>query len=216
MILPTLRHVSSSLLNIAFNYVILTSKRLKIDESHALKHSMDVFNYANNIFESSVDKYPYLNDQRNIISVSSILHDMCDNKYTTDEEEELSNINQLLSPHLNERERNTVNNIISTMSYSKVKKNGYPELNEFQTAYHIVREADLLAGYDINRCIIYGINKEGLSYTEAVKRAFDIYDTRMSSYITHDLFVSEYSVKKAYELNEIAKEDICSLKKLIF
>ena len=29
------------------------------------------------------------------------------------------------------------------MSYSKVKKSGFPDMNEFQTAYHIVRESDL-------------------------------------------------------------------------
>jgi hypothetical protein len=45
--------------------------------------------------------------------------------------------------------------IISKMSYSKVKSNGFPCIGPFQTAYNIVREADLLSDYDFYRCIIY-------------------------------------------------------------
>ena len=37
----------NNILNAAFNYVILTSKNYNIDESHSLKHSIEVFNYAN-------------------------------------------------------------------------------------------------------------------------------------------------------------------------
>ena len=45
------------------------------------------------------------------------------------------------------------------MSYSKVNKNGFPELGNYQLCYNIVREADLLASYNIDRCIIYQMIK---------------------------------------------------------
>jgi hypothetical protein len=45
-----------NLINQAFRFVIQTSQEYCIDESHALKHSMEVFNYANNIYESEVKK----------------------------------------------------------------------------------------------------------------------------------------------------------------
>ena len=52
-----------------------------------------------------------------------------------------------------------IGDIIGSMSYSKVKKNGFPELGDYQTEYNIVREADLLAAYDIDRAIIYRIKE---------------------------------------------------------
>jgi hypothetical protein len=63
----------SSLVNIAFNYVIYNTKKFNIDESHALKHSMEVFNFANNIFNSELKKNPYLEEQQDIISVSAFI-----------------------------------------------------------------------------------------------------------------------------------------------
>ena len=41
------------LINSAFNYVIQTSNFYSIDESHALKHSMEVFHLTNKIYFSS-------------------------------------------------------------------------------------------------------------------------------------------------------------------
>jgi len=61
-----------------------------------------------------------------------------------------------------------IGKIIGTMSYSKVKANGYPELGEYQLAYHIVREADLLAAYDIDRCIIYTMYRDNCEYNKAL------------------------------------------------
>jgi hypothetical protein len=52
----------SSIMNCAFQYVINTSKRYNIDESHALKHSMDVLHYSNKIYQSELTKNPYLKD----------------------------------------------------------------------------------------------------------------------------------------------------------
>ena len=37
--------VLMNLINIGFKYVVETSKTFNIDESHALKHSMEVFGY---------------------------------------------------------------------------------------------------------------------------------------------------------------------------
>ena len=55
-----------------------------------------------------------------------------------------------------------------------------------------------------------------MEYTDAVKRAIDLYDSRMSKYIEDDLFISEYAIKKANELNNQSKYDISVLQKLIF
>ena len=38
-----------------------------------------------------------------------------------------------------------IGKIIGTMSYSKVKANGYPDLGEYQLAYHIVRGSGFIS-----------------------------------------------------------------------
>ena len=200
----------NKLINIAFNYVILTSKQMHIDESHALKHSMDVFNFATQIYNSEIKNNPSLIYQKEIISISAILHDMCDKKYM-DEKEGLYNINNYLSNYISNSEINSISNIISTMSYSKVKQHGYPELGDIQMAYHIVREADLLAGYDVNRCIIYGIMRENLEYTDSVIRASQLFDERMFNYRSDNLFITEFSINKSIYLENESKQQLDNL-----
>jgi hypothetical protein len=200
--------------NVAFKYVIWNSKTLNIDESHALKHSMDVFNYANEIYYSELKTNPYLTDHYEIITASAILHDMCDKKYV-DETIAVKNIECVLTDYLNVTEIETVSKIISTISYSKVKLNGYPDLQQYQLAYNIVREADLLSAYDINRCIIYGLMKENLSYTDSTKRAIQLFETRMGKYKSDNLFITECSKQKSTILEANAKNEIAILQKLI-
>jgi hypothetical protein len=86
------------------------------------------------------------------------------------------------------------------MSYSKVKKNGYPDLGEYQLAYHIVREADLLAAYDIDRCVIFGMAVTKLNYTDAFARATELYRERVLTYRSDGLFVTDWSKRKSLEL----------------
>ena len=53
-----------NLINIGFKYVMETSKTFNIDESHALKHSMEVFGFAKKIYDSEVKANPYLENQK--------------------------------------------------------------------------------------------------------------------------------------------------------
>jgi hypothetical protein len=48
----------------AFDLVILLSKKFNIDESHSLKHSMEVYNFALKIYESEVGMNHYLEQQK--------------------------------------------------------------------------------------------------------------------------------------------------------
>ena len=146
--------------NQAFRCVMEFTRRYNIDESHAVKHSMEVKRFAEQIYESEVAKNPQLESQKNIIIGSAILHDMCDHKYVSDEAAVIGEIREYMRDWFTDAEFDVVRSIISTMSYSKVMKVGFPNLHEYQTAYHIVREADLLASYDIDRCIIFGMMVE--------------------------------------------------------
>ena len=91
--------------------------------------------------------------------------------------------------------------IINTMSYSKVKVKGFPELGEYQLAYHIVREADLLAAYDIDRCIMYTMYRDNNDYTKALTIALDLFDYRVFKMRSDRLFITKFSKKLSLSLH---------------
>ena len=201
------------IINYAFNYVIHTCKRINIDESHALRHSMDVFHFANKIYDSELIENPLLRDHREIIMCSAILHDMCDKKYMN-EKEGIASMNAYMKDFVSYDELLIMNNIISSMSYSTVKNQGYPELNKYNLAYHIVREADLLAAYDVERCIIYQMMHENCDYVSSLKCAKDLFHNRMFKYIDEQLFVTQYSKELSQQLHNDALKKLIELDKI--
>ena len=205
---------ASTIVNAAFNFVIFTSNKYNIDESHSLKHSIDVFNFANKIYNSEINKSPFLLEQKDIIHASAILHDMCDKKYMN-EGDGVLNINKYMEPYMPQTELKVVSDIISTMSYSKVKKNGYPNLGNYQLAYNIVREADLLSAYDVDRCLIYQMMHEKFNYSDSLKLVYDLFENRVLKYRGDNLFITNYSKSKSYDLHAKAVEDLLEMKKLI-
>ena len=118
------------LFSILFNYVLFTISKYNIDESHGLSHAMNSLTYANSIFETEVIEKPHIASHEKIIYISSVLHDMCDKKYM-DQKTGIQDISKFISSFGHEHsltsdEINVVENIIGTMSYSYVKKNGFP------------------------------------------------------------------------------------------
>ena len=204
----------NALINYAFDYVTETIKKHNIDESHSLKHSMEVFRFAKQIYESEVLKHPFLENQKEIIFAAAIGHDMCDKKYMN-ETAGVTNYKKYLSDFMMQDDLEIMGKIISTMSYSKVKKYGYPNLDEYQLAYHIVREADLLAAYDIDRCIMYTMHRDNLKYTETLSEVFDLFDYRVFKMRSDRLFKTAYSKKESLKLQRKAKKDVASLKNVL-
>ena len=191
------------LINAAFECVIKISAKYNIDESHSLKHSMEVYKFAKEIYESEVGMNPFLKKQERVIIASAILHDMCDHKYM-DETKGIADIKDNMSFVLTAEELEIVEKIITTMSYSKVKRYGYPDLGKYQLAYHITREADLLAAYDMDRCVIFGMMVDKIMYNEALSRAETLFANRVLKYIEDGLFVTAYSIHKSFELHNKA------------
>jgi hypothetical protein len=214
----------SQLVNIGFKYVIETSVKYKIDESHALKHSMEVFGFSKRIFYSQLllynqneqtqtpHQYPDLINQYKIIYMAAIGHDMCDKKYM-DETEGIIQYKKYLSQSqlITSLELDIIGKIIATMSYSKVKVNGYPDLGKYMMAYHIVREADLLAAYDIDRCVMYSMYRDNSEYSDALQVAKSLFETRVFKMRKDRLFITPYSKKESLKLQKKAKIDIESL-----
>lgn len=202
---------------IIYNFIVNRCIKLNIDESHAVKHSMDVLKYSQKILD--IEKILHKNENYNekIIYTSAMVHDMCDNKYM-DEKKGIEEIKIFLEnivvPKYNEKEINIILSIIATMSYSKVKKNGFPDLGNYQKEYHIVREADLLAGYDVERCIVYGMIGRNFDYIESVIATKELYDKRMAKQIEDNLFKTKFGLDEAQKLdieNRLRLEELYNL-----
>lgn len=189
-----------NLFNRAFECVRHLSQQNKVDESHAMKHSMDVFNYTKQFYHRYLPYQPQLAKQQHVLYAAAILHDMCDHKYVT-EADGLRAIHSYMEPFFSPEDFNMLSMIMTTISYSKVRKNGFPILGEWQFAYHIIRESDLLTSYDFDRCVMYGMYRESLSYMDAVTRARTLYHNRVLQYIKDGVFLTEFGLSKAYELH---------------
>jgi HD superfamily phosphodiesterase len=197
----------STLIIKAFELVMLLCKKFNIDESHSLKHSMEVYNFALRIYESELHMNAYLEEQKDIIVLAAILHDTIDKKYVA-EKDGIEEIRKYLSGIVTVEKLDVIFKIITTMSYSTVKKNGFPLLGDYQLAYHIVREADLLAAYDIDRCVMYSMYTKNANYSEALDMAIVLFDNRVLKHRKDKLFVTNYSKKLSVNLHKKAKKDI--------
>jgi len=101
------------------------------------------------------------------------------------------------------------------MSYSKVKKNGFPELGEYQHAYHIVREADLLCAYDFDRCMIFHMHSQNIGIENAFNDSRKLFNIRVLKHNDDELFITDYSKKQSKILEPIARERIEQWRKLL-
>ena len=77
--------INYKLINFTLSLVNKYSKNFNIDESHSLRHSLDVFHNAKEIYKSEVYENPFLKQQQNEIFCSAIIHDLCDSKYINKE-----------------------------------------------------------------------------------------------------------------------------------
>lgn len=177
-----------------FKFVMAMSTKYSIDSTHNLSHTFQVLNYAFKIYEQEKYTFPPLKNQEKIIYTSAALHDMCDRKYTnvdTGKDE----INTFLETNaIKPIEKKAIVDIIDTMSYSKVKKTGFPDHGEYQRAYHVVREADLLAAYDFDRCMLYTMQRDkNGDIDNAFREAEDLFTERVFKHKTDGLLTTKYA-----------------------
>ena len=128
-------------------------ERYTIDESHGLKHAIGTMKRADDILGQLED---VSEDERKIALYAAALHDTCDHKYTDVEEASRQIREWLLKQGWSIMHADAVIEIITTMSYSKLKKMfGYPDHGPWQRAYHVARHADLLESFIVARCVLY-------------------------------------------------------------
>jgi len=193
---------------------------------------MNVLVFAQDIYQSEIIKSPDLEKHKNIIYTAALLHDMCDKKYmdeikgivemekfimgpetditSADPSQQIPDIS--IQP-LTTDDMQAVKQIILTMSYSKVKVKGFPSLGEYQHAYHIVREADLLAAYDFDRCMVYHMKTRG--YDGAFACAEELFKNRVLRHNEDGLFITDYSKTLSKSLHRQALHRIETWRKLM-
>ena len=211
-----------SLLSILYNYVIATVSKYNIDESHGLSHSMNILTYANKIYNEEIIKQSSIKYHEKIIYIAAILHDMCDKKYM-DQNDGINDINNFIESLKDDDNVSIVTNmeqkiiidIISTISYSYVKINGFPDHGEYQTAYNIVREADLICAYDFDRCMIYQMYTQNYSLDNAYKDATELFNVRMFKHMSDGLLLTQYAKNNCDRLEQNARSQILQWNKLI-
>ena len=200
--------------NFLFDFVIETCHNFNIDESHGLKHSMDVYYYSTILFESILKETPEVEIYREVITISSILHDMCDKKYMI-ERDGIENIREKMSNKIDKDTLDLSLLIISKLSYSYIKKNGYPDMGLYQIIYDIVGDADRLASYDFERCIIYQMMRKKESYEKSFDDAVLLFENRVLKYREEGLFKTVYGKKLSEKLHFDAITRIDFLKRLL-
>lgn len=128
-----------------------------IDESHGIGHAKDCVQFADQLTDASIPE-----EQRTVILYAAAVHDTVDKKYVPVEQACAEVRTFFHDLGLQENHINAILNIITTMSYSYLTKRkadagvqSYPDHGEWQDAYHIVRHADLLCAYRVERCLQY-------------------------------------------------------------
>ncbi len=188
-------------------FIIETCKLFNIDDSHGLDHAIKTLLWSLRIGKDINLSY----HESMIIQLSCLLHDMCDKKYM-DETYGVSRIRTFLTetlkldPGIIER----VIFIITTMSYSKVIKNGYPDFRgdlPVERCYHIVRNSDLLESYDPERCIGYHVRCGG-TRKDGIIRMFEIFDNRVLRLIDNGYINLEPAKDYALELHIKALDEL--------
>ena len=193
--------------------MVTMSAKHKIDESHGLTHSMNVLQYANRIYEEEVTKKPWIRDHERIIYTSAIVHDMCDKKYMN-QVDGVNEIETFLRTKIPQKEIDITSKIISSMSYSTVKKVGFPDLGEYQTAYHIVREADLLTAYDFDRAMVFHMRMVDGNIERAYQNARTVFIDRVLKHNEDGLFFTDFARKESLVLHKRALERMWVWKRL--
>jgi hypothetical protein len=171
-------------LPLVYQYVEHICKKYKIDESHDLRHAKDCVAFAEKLLE------PDSSDQERMITLyAAALHDTVDKKYVPIAEGSAQVFMFLYAIGLNDVEITAILNIITTMSYSYLnqrRKAGLPlpDHGVWDRAFHIVRHADLLCSYRVERSFHYQkrITPE-LSTKECWDKVEQLFENRMMRYV---------------------------------
>lgn len=169
------------------NYVCETSTKYNYDRSHNIIHSMDVLKFTHMIMDNHPSAIPNVRDE---VYVTGMLHDMIDRKYR-DPEDAYKDVNDFILNELNfsPEQASFMMLSMSTMSHSKTvidDRFKEPEWvmdpwtpSKYVFLWHCVRQADLLASYDIERMLSYKYYKVDNCIQNVIDDTLKTYENRI-------------------------------------
>jgi len=190
-----------------------------IDDSHGLIHSKATVMWAKLLLDSFEDVSA---EERKFALYGAALHDMCDSKYMDVSAGQAQIRSWLLDSAggWSVEDADALIGVIGTTSYSKLKKacvvgeDGkvvivYPEHGKWQRAYHIIRHADLLDAYIVERCMLYNEHiYPTMSAEESWARVIRIFDDRVFKYVSDGWLFYPAALALVPELEAAARDDI--------
>ena len=133
--------MNMELFNELSKFILETSIKYKIDETHNISHSMNVLHLAHAIYETELLTNPSIVAHKNIIYLAAALHDMCDKKYMN-EAEGLAEIKAFLNYKITDAENDAIASIITNleMDHHDYFKNfeSYKKLHEADVIKEII------------------------------------------------------------------------------
>jgi exopolyphosphatase/pppGpp-phosphohydrolase len=193
-----------------FEFVNKMCADYEIDESHGVKHAKGTAARAQQILKTLELVSP---DEQRMAVYAAALHDTCDHKYT-DVEEASGKIKEwLISTGWSKEDTDALIGIITTMSYSQLKKKNspglepiYPDHGKWSRAYHVARSADILESYIVARCILYDRHiSPTKTEEEHWQRAEELFEERVFRYRLERWLMIPEAVRQSIELEEVAK-----------
>lgn len=195
-----------------FNFIGRQCEKYGIDESHGLKHAKGTFMRANEILSTLSE---VTEEERRMTLYAAAIHDTCDSKYT-DVKEAAAEIGYFLrSQQWSAQDIGVLIKIVTSMSYSKLKKSlssgqvDFPNHGIWQRAYHVARHADLLEGYIVARCVMYNQHIfPSKSMDEHWQMASELFSERVFTYVSEGWIFLPYAIELSKSLEEEARRCI--------
>jgi hypothetical protein len=196
-------------MDLLFTFIERQCVKYEIDESHGLKHAKGTYMRALDILNGLSE---VSNEESKMALYAAALHDTCDSKYTP-VDEAASEIGIFLRTLMwSPEEISALINIVTSMSYSKLKRShtsgqiDFPKHGRWQRAYHVARHADLLEGYIAARCILYNIHLfPEKSMKDHWKRARELFDERVFTYVSEGWIFLPSALTMAVSLEQEAR-----------
>ena len=192
-----------------FNFIEKQCEKYGIDESHGLKHAKGTYVRANDILQSLSE---VSDEERKMALYAAAIHDTCDSKYTPVNEAANEIGYFLRSQNWSPDNIIALIKIVTSMSYSKLKKSlnsgqiEFPSHGKWQRAYHVARHADLLEGYIVARCVLYNIHMfPEKSMDEHWKRANELFTERVFTYVSEGWIFLPRALEMAKTLEQEAR-----------
>lgn len=201
LLLPAVAFAYAPSLPESFRLARELSLNYGIDDSHNERHSKEVLFWSIELLRRS-DRC-FSRRQQTRIATIALLHDLVDPKYEGDRE---PLVEQHLVRWFRPAERHRMMDIMKTMSYRKTfTGNGFVFPEDATDEYHVPREADLLASYNLARMVEYRrARRPEMTFYDIRQDMKQYFAERTGRLVADGAFVTEAGKTLATSLHEVA------------